>query len=382
MNRRTVLTGAVSVLPFLAGCTGGPASGPSNDSTSRGSPTPSPRPTASSTAEATETSASETTETVETSTDTAEPTADDIRKTAAPDTTEPAPSEGPGTSARATRGCPGGFILELRPFDPAEHATVVLDDERRAIVAEAIEDGGTKLVSYGETPLEDEVFVADNGAFYEIDHAIETTVVSAYRMNVEWERGQEAPADAPIVEFADLSEADRTALRLAVCGGEPGHIDVSASSDERCLPTEGLSVGDFPVPYPDGGDGSRLVGSGVTWVAWEGSVLRVELGVSTETERRTHSYTAERVAGSTAAFREVLASRYRVRLTELPRDERAIVERAVRKQYEGCEAIPSALPTLRDRLPEEKRLPSPSSDEWYVRFDGNDYLLTLLQWTA
>ena len=376
MDRRVVLVGTASALSFLAGCIGGSSFESTDSTTAEGSTASTTRSAPVGTAETAPTNATGT------STDAVEPTADDTRKTIASDTTEPAPGEGPGTSTRATGRCLRGFTLELRPFDPREHATVSLDDERRAIVTEAIEDGKAKLVSYGETPLEDEVFVADSGRFYEIHHAVETTVVSAYRMNVEWERGQEAPADATVVEFADLSKADRTALRLAICGGEPGQTGESGTTDGHCLPTEGLSVSDFPAPYPDGGDGSRLAGDGLTWVSWEGNVLQVELGASTQTERHTHSYTAERVAGSVAAFREVLASRFLVPLTELPRDERAIVDRAVQKQYEGCAGVPSALPSLHERLTEEKRLPFRAGDGWYVRFEGTDYLLTLFRWVA
>ena len=370
------------MLPFLAGCTGGPSSGPPNDSTSSGSATPSPRPTASSTAETISTSASETTETVETSTDAAEPTGDDTRKTATSDITEPAPSEGPGTSARTTRGCLEGVTLELRPFDPAAHATVPLDDERRAVVAEAVEDGVAKVVAYGEESLRDGVFVEYDGAFYGIDHAVESTAVSAYRMGVEWERGQEAPADTTVVAFADLPESDRTALRIVINGGERGRVGESESAGGPRLPTESLSIGDFPAPYPDGGDGSRLVGNGVTWVSWDGNVLRVELGASTEAERRTHSYTAEQVAGSAAGFREAIAPEFLIRLTDLPRNERTIVERAIRDKYRGCGTISDTAPTLQERLAEKKQLPGPSGGEWYVRFDGDDYLLTLFQWVA
>lgn len=366
MNRRAVLAGTVSILPFLAGCIGGPPSGSSgsSDDSIRGKSTTLSRPSSPRTAE-----------------------------TSTTDAAEPSPREDPeGTSTRTTERCIQGFSIEMRPFDATEHATVSLDDDARAIVAEAVENGEAKVVSYGGIPFgglvtydkgaNSSVFVVYDGAFYEIDHAVETTAVSGYRINVTWERGQEAPADANVVAFADLSEYDRMALRLAACdnGREPNSGPRAAG--HPCLPTESLSVGDFSVPYPGGGDASRLVGNGVTWVSWDGHILRVELGASTTAERRTHSYTAEKVAGSVVEFREVIASRFLVRLTDLPRNERAIVERAVRNGYEGCGTIVDTVPVLHDRLPVTKRLPGPPSDGWYARFDGEDYLLTLFQWTA
>lgn len=371
MNRRTVLVGTVSALPFLAGCVGGL---PSDDPTSEGSVTPpSSRPSSPHTAETPLT---------------------DATGTVSTDAAESTPREDPeGTSTRTTERCLGGFTIYTRPFDLTKHATVPLDDDARAVVAEAVENGTAKRVSYGATPFpeltrygnesaESGVFVAYEGAFYEIDHTVETTAVPGYEMNVEWERGQEAPADATVVAFADLSEDDRTALRLAACDNGREQNTGPGAAGHPCLPTQGMSAGDFPVPYPDGGDASRLVGNGVSWVSWDGRVLRVELGEATEAERRTHRYTAERVAGSAAAFQEVVASRFLVRLRDLPQDERAIVKRAIRDGYEGCGAIAETVPALRERLSEGKALPSPSSDGWYVRFDGSDYLLTLIQWVA
>lgn len=402
MNRRSFLVGTAGTLSFLAGCVGDSSSEPaepSGSATSRETTTLSPRTTRHTTtttptdttetisidttettpANATEATATNATETP--STGTTESTPADTPNTTIEDTTGSAPSGTTGgSSTRTTEPCSGGVTIETEVFDATEHATISLDDDARAIVAEAVANETATVAMYGEQPLQGGVFIEYDGAFYEVGHAVETSEVSAYRMNVEWERGQNAPAEATVVAFSDLPESDRNALRHAICGGEEGLIG-DATDEERRLPQRSLGVHDFPAPYPEGGDTSRLIGSGVTWVSWDDHAFRVELGDATTTERDAHEYTATKVADTATEFRDAIASRFLVRLTDLPRDERKIVKRATRERYRTCGTIPETVPELEDRLTAEKQLPG-GYDSWYVRFESEEYLLRILLWAS
>lgn len=276
------------------------------------------------------------------------------------------------TDFTGTDDCHSGFHVSGEQFDPATDLVVNLDEEGRAIVAEAVEAGSVERTTYGQESLRDDVFVERDGAFYET-HVSTTEVepVAAYRLNVEWEQGQEPPGDATVVGFAELPEADREVLELAVYGGD----------ERREHPTESMSVNDFPAPYPDGGDSSKLVADGVTWVRWNDREYRVEVGGSATKERRTFRYGVERVATDAKEFRTVVASRYRVDFAELSSDERGIVLKALEDTYEECSPASDALEGLQSRLSDDQRLPYPA-EGWYVRFDGGEYRLSIMRWEA
>lgn len=292
------------------------------------------------------------------------------------------PSPAVASAGGTPRDCDGGIAVRADPFDAGD-VTIPLDDRRRTLVAEAVAEGAAEAVSYGEAPLGGDVFVRHEGAFYETDYSVTTTELPAYRLNASWTRGRRAPADATVVPFDRLPRADRRALTLAVHGGEGGRV--GAGDDEGpTVPQASMSVRRFPVPYPNGGEDSRLVGAGVVWVSWEGRTYRVEVGGSTTTERRTRRYRVERVADDAAGFRRAIESEFAVRLTPLSRRERAIVGRAINADggYEECTPASDALGRLRGRLPDGKRLPTPDAGSWYVRIGDEGYVLTVTRWEA
>ena len=292
----------------------------------------------------------------------------------------PSPAASVGGTAR---DCDGGIAVTADPF-AAGDVTVPLDDGRRTLVAEAVEEGAAEVVSYGETSLDREVFVRYAGAFYETDYVVTTTELPAYRLSVSWTRGRRAPADATVVPFGRLPRADRRALTLAVHGGEAGRVRAGDDGEGPTVPQASMSVRRFPAPYPNGGEGSRLVDAGVVWVSWEGRTYRVEIGGTTTTERRTRRYRVERVADDAAGFRRAIESEFAVRLDRLSRRERAIVGRAISADggYEECTPASDALERLRARLPDRKRLPTPDAGSWYVRIGDAGYVLTLTRRVA
>jgi hypothetical protein len=275
-----------------------------------------------------------------------------------------------GRDRETTGDCQSGFHAFANPFDPAADLPVALDERERALVADAVADGTATYATYGRRPLSDGAFVAYDGAFYRVESsAAAVEQVPAFRTRIEWERGQAAPADATVVALDDLPAVDREVFLGAVGG-----------SEEKGLPEEGLSVREYPAPYPDGGDQSRLVGR-VTWVRWRDRTFRVEVaGESTTTaERRTYRYAVERVAATDAEFREHVADAYLVSLDDAPKPQRAIVRRALDDGYEECEPASDALAGLRERLERATTLPN-DSGEWYVALDGRRFRLEILRW--
>ena len=289
---------------------------------------------------------------------------DDDRTDSPPPTTE-----GRGRET-TTDSCQSGFHVSTDPFDPVSDLPADLDERERSLVAAAVAGEDATHTTYAQPPLSGATFVAYDGAFYRTASSVASAErVPAFSMRVEWERGQEPPADAAAVPFDDLPAADRDALRGALSG-----------SERKGLPKESLSVREFPAPYPDGGDASRLVGS-VTWVEWRDRALRVELaGESTTTrERRTYRYTVDRVAATPDAFRRFAADEFLVTLDDAPAPQREIVRTALDDTYEECAPPSDALAGLRERLAGATPLPD-ASREWYVALDGRRFRLAVRRW--
>ena len=298
---------------------------------------------------------------------------------ASPGTT-PSNSSSPGRpTTKSSDSCQGGFEIEARPFTASE-LTVQLSEEQRELVAEAVQNGPTEVVSYGQPLLAADVFVEYDGAFYETAYSTATTEVPAYKLNVSWERGQQTPDNATSITFADLPEADQSALKLAIYGGEEGQVKGGGDDERDQLPQQSLEMREFPAPYPNGGESSTLVDEGIVWVSWDGRIYRVEMGESTTTERHTRQYRIDHVADDEPAFLEALAAEFLIQFEELPKRERAIVERAIDGGYEECTPASDALANLQTRLPDKKQLPAPNYRSWFVRFEGEDYLLSISQW--
>lgn len=272
------------------------------------------------------------------------------------------PSPGPDD------GCTGGYDLRAAPFDPAEGLVADLTPDAREVLAAAVADDGTTETTYRGPSLDRDVYVVYDERYYRTDFTRSIEEVTAFLLDASWESGRTAPDDATVVEYGTLPAVDRRALDLGLF-----------PEDERGHPTEGLTVREFPAPYPGGADESRLVGAGTVWVRREGRDYRVEVDGRTTAERRTYEYAVERVAGDAAGFRRAIADRYLVVLDDQSRAVREIVETAIDDSYEECTPPSDDLRTLLDELPEDERLPSPA-DGWYVAYEDTRYELTANQW--
>ena len=269
-------------------------------------------------------------------------------------------------------GCSSGVNVDAEPFDPVNDLDHRLDERERTVAGEAVENDRSQLTTYREAPFRDPTLVTHNGAYYRLSREIADSVdVPMFALDAEWEEGQSAPSGTEVVQFADLPETDRRVFRLAMPQERSGQFP------------EGFSVGEYPAPYPDGGDGSALIGN-TTWVEWEGRTVRVEVaGEQTgTTERVTYAFAAERVAEGDEAFRALLADDYLVDLSEAPEAQLEILNSARGGGYEECLPASDALAALRERLNDEEKLPEPYPNDWYVAFDGERSRLSILEWVV
>ena len=293
-------------------------------------------------------------------------------------TESPEPSD---RSATDTDDCHSGVTVTTDPYAPVSELPVDLDQQERSIAATAANEAHADFETYGQAPLRADAIVRQDGAFYRTDYSEATAEeVPAYTMDVYWENGQTAPAEATVVGFEDLPATDRQALRIAAVSPEDGGREDGEGGDG--LPQETLSVGEFPAPYPDGGTDSQLIGTR-TWVRWHDRTFSVDVAdesIATQ-ERQTYGYTLERVAADESAFHEFVGEEYLVELTDLPASQRSIVSAAVEDHYEECLPDSDALGDLRERLSEKPSLPQPSDRSWYVTFEGRRYRLAILEWS-
>ena len=279
-----------------------------------------------------------------------------------------------------TGGCLGfaggggesGVNVDVRSFDPITELDGRVVERQRAVAADAIENGGTRLTTYASSPFRDPTLVPHDGAVYRVrGEQVDTTDVTAFELSAEWQAGQ-TPTDAGAVPFAELPANDRRAFRMAV----PDRPEAGA-------PIKQFTVRNHSVPYPAGGDGSVLIGN-TTWVEWDDRVVRVEIpGDRTRTiGRSTYEFTAEHVADGEAAFRSYLADAFLVDFGDAPEAQLEILRAASGDDvYDECDPQPDALVALRDRLADEPTLPEPYPDDWYVAFDGERSRLSARTWT-
>lgn len=272
--------------------------------------------------------------------------------------------------------CVSGFSVHADPFRPADRLPTAFSAAQRDLVDRIVESGATELETYaGDPPFRDGIYTAANGRYYRTAvERVGTTEVPAHRLDITWERGREAPDEASVVAFTALPEMDRRVLRLAIRGPEVG------GGERRGHPSERLSLRDAPMPYPNGTDESRLVNRAETWVRWNDRTYRVTSGEPATTSRYTYRCDVTAVAESASDFRDYVAREYLIRLTDLTDAERSILQQAADDTYQECEPASDGLARLRDRLPDERRLPHPYDQSWFVRFEEAPYELEITNW--
>lgn len=288
------------------------------------------------------------------------------------------PTDGSDTST-ATADCTRGYTVAISPFEPTEQLVTGFRPAQQRLVDRILADNGVVLQTYGQRPIRDDQYTREGNVFYRIGYEqTDAEEVRARRADLSWENGQEAPADEPVVAYTDLPEIDQQALEYLIYGPK---------YSREGLPTQGMSVGDAPAPYPRGTDGSELVGAGTEWVEWDDRVYEVTITTEERTiTRRTFDYDATRVADSEAEYREYVADRYLRSLGELSSEARSVLEAAIEAgedgMYEDCNEPSAGYDALKTRMEDLTELPDPHTDHWYIAYDGERYLIEIGGWVA
>lgn len=252
------------------------------------------------------------------------------------------------------------------PLDPAEDLPHELNRFQRMLVNQTIRQEQATAY-YGPRPLQNDSYVAHDGAYYRVRHIKNyTTQLPALVMTVEWEPGQTPPENSTVVNFSTLPAVDRLALRSAVYGG---------IYQEQVHPKTVLDYSESPILYPRGTGKSDLAISDHLWVNWDGRTYEITIHGNTTTEKIVHQYNSERVATDAESFRRLVADRYIIRLDNLTSGEREILDAAITGGYQERTESPSQTwDRLYDRL-RETDFPKRAS---YVEYDGEWYRLRLI----
>jgi hypothetical protein len=281
---------------------------------------------------------------------------------------QPTDSDGPTPTGD---DCTSGFHVALKAFAPSDDLAVHVEGAtERDLVATAVESGSATHETYGESPLRAGV-VEHEEAYYQL--AVEeagSETVPAFLFDISWENGRTAPDGSTLLAFEDLPEPDREAIRFLVPDGE--------GEEDEGHPSQSFTGRERPVPYPAGGDDSRLLEQDTVWVRYDGREYRVSTGAETTTELHRYRYTADEVAADRAALRTWAAETYLLD-PSFSEAERDLLRQAGSDYYEECSPPSEALAGIQSKLPEDARLPAPA-EGWYVDVDDDRHRLEILKW--
>ena len=275
--------------------------------------------------------------------------------------------------------CSFGFELTMAPATEADFLEVTLrapsrdrPDDWRAIVSGTVERGEARYTTVHAAPIRDGDRIEHEGGYYRfVREEVATQDAEAHLFRAEYEAGRDPPQGASVVRFEDLPEADRAALR-----------EVLPDLDERLAESQGFTVGGYPVVYPDeAGPDSVLLGEGSTWVRYDGEVIEITVEGTERVERVTYRYTAEELAADREAYLEYVRETFVVELGDLPEEERPVLARAVEAEEDGiqlCEPE-GAERAVVDRLDGIAASKTPRDRTWFVEYEGEVYLTSLLE---
>lgn len=280
-------------------------------------------------------------------------------------------------------GCTGhGPSLEMEELSdsdlPARAVRGITDasSDRLRPIVETIENGTHELSSPSpqppvgparptvaspvERPIEHE------GAYYTIALAdtVEGTLTEAeFRIEAAGAAADEGTDGAGEIAYDDLPSADRSRLK----GVPSPDLGESDTESELAFYDDAAAAESILVPEPE-----------YDAIVRDGRRYSIELIRAEETAGYTYHYTAERVASTDEDASAWLRSQYRFELTDLPDDEREMIDEAVAESWYLANEGSDAFSTLSERFLSQPALERDGGDgEWFVRYDGGEYLAKL-----
>jgi hypothetical protein len=278
--------------------------------------------------------------------------------------------------------CSFGFELTMTPATETDFLEETLTepsrdrpDDWRAIVSTTVERGEARYTTVHSAPVRDDDRIEYEGGYYQFSRkAVATEEVEAHVFRAEYESGRDPPTGASVVAFEHLPEADRAALR-----------EVLPDLDRRLAESQGFTVGGYPVVYPDGAEpDSVLLVEGPTWVRYDGAAIEVRVDGTERVERVTYRYTAAELAADREAYLQYVRKTFVVELDDPPEAEREVLSRAIEAGESGIqlcepEGTERAVVERLDAIPKSR---TPRHRTWFLDYDGEVYLTSMIEFTV
>jgi len=237
----------------------------------------------------------------------------------------------------------------------------------KAIVNKAIETGeATSRGYYSPQPHDEYVVTSPNPHFYRVRATTHDPVVTTgYEYSVDVDVNEAPLSDNDqVYSFTELPSHDRDSIHRAIGNSHLLHAP-HYSSFTVVFAYELLSIREQSVFVPE---------ATVTYVRWDGILLRLTPTESRPVQIKSTTLTAERVAESPEKFLTHMGSTRGVVLSELTGDQREIIDQAIEDEYTECQPRSDGFSGLIEQLStgEGKSVP-------LVRYDGVWYF-THLSW--
>ena len=231
----------------------------------------------------------------------------------------------------------------------------------KAVVNNAIETGeATSRGYYSPQPRDEYVVTSPNPRFYRIratthDHA-ETTGYE-YSVDVDVNESSISNEDR-IYAFTELPTHDRDSIHRAIGNSHLIHAP-HYSSFRVVFAYEGPSIREQSVFVPE---------TAVTYVRWDGVLLRLTPTGSRPVQITSTTLTAERVAESPEEFLTHIGDERGVVLSGLTSGQREIINQAIDDEYTDCQPYSDSFTVLLEQLSTGEGESVP-----LVRYDGDWY---------
>ena len=287
----------------------------------------------------------------------------------------------------ALAGCGGhGPSLEMRetsdselPADAVRSVPSGTTTDRLRPIVETIENGTNELHSYDPRPrMEPAEPVVESpvgppieyeGTYYALPltETIERTLTG---VEVQVGAGEAASDDAAnAVEFGDLPPVDRETLDDKL---------PPAPEDRDAEPDDGSYARQLLYTSREAEESTLVSDPDYDAVVRDDRRYSIEVTDVAEREGYSYRYEADRVASADDEFLQWLRSEYRYELTGLSEEERDVVSEAIEEQrYAGGETDDPFVSLCERFLSEPALAREDGSGQWFVRYDGSEYLAGL-----
>jgi hypothetical protein len=245
-----------------------------------------------------------------------------------------------------------------------EKSRTVSTESDKYGLARSIAENGSATASGLSPPLDTDNTIAVDGEYYNLSVTeTDSGQRTRYDIRIDYDPGDVTPGDGEIA-YADLPAVDREAL---------GHL-VPPPSDRDT--DEGFEMGRV-YSYPENATEESVLVPDQQYdlITYEGEQYLVRVDAESVTEA-DYRYNGTLVADSTAAFADIVRSRYLFTLSGLSEAEREVVQTAIEDGYfeEETDAFRSVIARFLAHRALNERSADDGYGTWIVAYDGTEYV--------